>query len=189
MTSVELAIYYSQLPPVDPAKHSWLQGLRPSQAFLLCLCSGPWKLPRRKRVQQAAINTLGTRDLAELSSIDFNFPLGWQRKYYDIAIQDTLVNFDTDFAPGISAMEFRGVFGNDWDKIPKTIALFARDYLGLNCFPVDRHVKAWCETHGIRAKPSTVMALCSDAGIRPGDLSRAIFASKSENPTDIVFPS
>ena len=60
---------------------TWLDHLNASQAFLVCIGAGPWKVHRRNKIQGQAVEALGKKDLAEVDDAKiFNYPLDWQNQ-------------------------------------------------------------------------------------------------------------
>lgn len=105
MPTLRAAFESENIKPVRDAKTTWLRIHRPSVAFLLCVCSGPWKIGRRRSVQEAAIKILGKRDLTELTVYDMKdiAQVEWQFQmlasvFHYFHIQMPGMKFDTVFS-------------------------------------------------------------------------------------------
>lgn len=194
----ELDILASEIEGVKPVPDSqatWLSRHRPSVAFACCIGAGPWRLPRRQRVQQSFIDALGDYDISEaiaLRRLTKRVQLDWQRVWFERVnkvCRRNRVKFDSLFdAPfkierSLKFHNFEAVFGLDVEHSPKVVALFARDYLFLPCFPVDRHVRKWFEDRKLPSRPADIMGMFRGLGIsNPSGYSRAIFNAKAQNP-------
>ncbi len=191
----KLAQEIEDVRPVPDSQATWLSRHRPSVAFACCIGAGPWRLPRRQRVQQSFIDAIGEHDLSApttLRRLRRASQLDWQAKWFERVNQVCRkrdVEFDALFdAPfkidrSLKFHNFEAVFGLEVTRAPKVVALFARDYLFLPCFPVDRHVRAWFEERGLPQRPHEIMDLFRGLGIsNPSGYSRAIFNAKAQNP-------
>lgn len=70
MKTLREAFASKNIKPVLDSKTTWLRIHRPSVALMLCICSGPWRIERRRKVQENALRILGKRDLTDLSVYD-----------------------------------------------------------------------------------------------------------------------
>lgn len=174
----------------------WL-GKDPNLAFLICLGAGPWKVARRQKVQQDAINwfyakTAVMLDLCTISPdlIRDVYPLHWQNTHlYNLvnSLQREGISFATLCAIWVNnPFSWRGHVLQLFDfcgvspKGTKTLWLFVRDYLRLPAFPVDRWVRRELQKRQMPNDPWFLTNLCLEAGVDPNQLNRSLF--KGENP-------
>ena len=175
---------------------TWLSKHRPSVAFLLCIGSGPWVLQRRMQVQATALTALGISDLCDLRVHSKLFPLAWQKQLLRRA--KTMMHkafpgktFDEAFARSrrrrlANVEHLRAIASSN--KIPKVLWMFVRDFWKESCFPVDRHVRRWCQANNLPESSEELVDLfnsVSPAFKRRAPLrawARVIFAEKSSNP-------
>jgi len=185
--------------PITDSKTTWLTMHRPSVALLLCLCSGPWKLGRRQKVQENAIRILGKRDLVELRMGDIHemVPLEWQRNMLR-AITQYRVPIDTMFAkpksyPETMLFNLISIFmiykrqeqktlPNAFHRLPKVMKMFVRDFLMQDCVPVDRHVKCWLKEHNLPTRHDKLLSMFKSEGLHARYYARALFHDKAQNP-------
>ena len=196
--------------PVPDRKVKWLRMHRPSAAMLLCLCSGPWKLGRRQTVQANALKILGIKDLSQLTTRDIIMmsPLDWQVRYltaarntvkifgstfddmFDILKSDTKaqrqsqVDLVTEIHYRAHGYYFPGARGGSSFKkpLPKVLGMFVRDFLFVESFPIDRHVRKWLKDHKLPTKQDQLLKMFRDGKLQARGYARALFNAKSENP-------
>jgi len=179
----------------DENSWKWLPD-NPNRAFLICLGAGPWKRLRRVIVQAAAIEWYEER-WNDLSAIPRYgnwkpFPLDWQNLYLRnivMSLQEQKSSFrfkcvQWSFNTRIwneSLLQFFKMCGVGPEG-RKCLWLFARDFLCLPSFPIDRHVKkALAEVDLPTTDSWYIIELCHKAGMDPSALNRSLFLSKSEN--------
>lgn len=180
---------------------AWLAGVSASVALVRCLGSGPWKVQRRKTVQEQLLHALKRVDEAGVpyhtditfaDIEDFSCPLAWQRAYLEKAqryADSKKRQFDSLFnKPVMAASTLRQHFVECFgpvDSVPKVLAMFARDYLLFDdVFPVDRHVRRWLSRCGLPTTAAKAIPRLREHGIHnTSALSRAIFALHSVNPS------
>lgn len=184
----------TNVKPVSNRSVTWLSRHRPSVAFACCIGAGPWKIGRRRSVQQSFIDMLRDDDISSnraLRKLETASQLSWQFSWFKRAnniCRKHHVLFDDVFDASrldrrLALDNFEAVFGADANNVPKVVALFARDYLFIPCFPVDRHVRRWLDERGLPRRPRDVVQLFTNIGIgNPSGYSRAIFNSKAQNP-------
>jgi hypothetical protein len=63
----------------------------------------------------------------------------------------------------------------------KCLWLFARDYLQLPAFPIDRHVERFVKEVGLKRDEWYIIKLCRMAGLDPSKINRSLFLAKAEN--------
>jgi hypothetical protein len=170
----------------------WLTVHTPTAALLLCLGSGPWRLPRRQVVQAALlaeVKAAPTGDVIDIAASRFAFPLEWQRSFYEQArvfCRKRNSRFDDLFdrrQPKLVMIEnFESCFG-PVHKVPKVLGMFARDFIGVpDAFPIDRHVRSWLKDRKLPTKHEKIVPLLKQHGAVPAAVSRAIFGKHSTNP-------
>ena len=181
----------SSMTLIPDSEANWLLHHRPSVAIVQCVGSGPWRYPRRAAVQAHALAMLGSKDLnrvgiGELDPVTM-FPLDWQRQMLDDAgrtLRALCRRFDTLGRHDRCTREFLESLFN-YSPLPKVLCMYVRDYLHLEAFPIDRHVRDWLKANKLPVNEHKILELCASAGVCPRALNRGIFGSKSENP---VFP-
>ena len=163
---------------------TWLDHLNPSQAFLTCIGAGPWKIKRRTSIQKAAVLALGLRDLSEIKDVSiFNYPLNWQNQ----KVKD-LIKYLNYFSYNMN--DFATVLKNSLNPLDllysstntkgraKVLDLFARDYLKISSFPIDRHVKRILKENGFPINEKYMINLCKEADLNASYVAR-VFVSGS----------
>jgi len=179
--------------------HSWV-GSDPSKAFLICVASGPWKISRRKRVQEKAIEWLDNRDLIDTRYPRTQlFPFKWQNDMlfnlitslnhkYCIKFEDLCNRWKTNI---IGCCKYTGKpmwmrniedFFHMCGKGPsgtKVLWMFVRDLLQLPAFPIDRHVRRKLDEEGLPCDSWKMIKLCQEAKINPNELNRRLFYSRN----------
>lgn len=177
---------------LEPTYDSSWVGSNPSKAFLICLGAGPWKIERRKKVQERAIQWLDDRDLGSILPRQFQniYPLEWQNTMLlnminslnRLQIQfSTLCNIWTEKSKNswiTPIEEFFNLCGSNPNGT-KVLWLFVRDYMKLPAFPIDRHVRRKLKEFKLPCDPLYIIDLCQKVGIDPNKLNRALFAGKN----------
>ena len=162
-------------------KWNWLDHLNASQAYVVCLGAGPWKIRRRSIVQQRAVDILGSRDLSELSDDEtLNFPLGWQKQ----KLQTMIAHLKrskftmTVFAERLKQADFVAVTRlytvTKTKGRAKVLDLYARDYLKVSSFPIDRWVARRLKALELPQDEFAMILLCEKAGIDPRYFARML---------------
>jgi hypothetical protein len=173
-------------------ENTWLDGRSYSDAFVLCISSGPWKENRRFKIQSDAISFVAGRDLSEINSeIDF-FPLSWQNLFLNSIIHTLqLSNKTMDELCGFLKKEsFLSLYNRKLlyeacksPKGAKVLSLFARDSLKITTFTIDRHVKKYLIDHNLPTKENEMIKLCNENNVDPRLFSLAIAQSSGiKNP-------
>lgn len=185
----------AEIQPVESA--DWLTRHRPSVALLCCLGSGPWKLPRRQLIQERAIAALGPDDLSSQAAVIrvFEvFPLEWQQSILHavhVAVShepggfDGLVKScqDSKLPPSVFVGFFGAALDCSFDRLPKVVLMFLRDYFEAPVLPRDRHVNDWLRRHGLPQKNSVVDAMREVVGVaKVAAYARGVFCGVSKNP-------
>lgn len=202
MTS-EAKLLQKQIKDIVPQQNreaKWLLDHRPSIAFAICIGAGPWKIGRRSIIQKSFIDAIGKRDLRDPVALRKLIPacqLDWQNKWFE-QINHGLIHlsnkarrrilFDDLFWLGTSLTQdkldiFESLIGCSIYRAPKVVQLFARDYMFIQCFPVDRHVRRWLEERKLPNRSDKVVMLFKELGLNPSGYSRAIFNNKAANAT------
>lgn len=163
---------------------TWLDHLTPSQAFLVCMGAGPWKINRRNLIQNQAIEALDRRDLSEIDDVKiFKYPLDWQNQKVS-AVMDYLKRYKITmvwFTKWISGMPEPVRMLYDITKTKhraKVLDLFVRDYLKTPSFPIDRHVERILNENGFPVNEKYMIDLCKRAGLSASHVAR-VFVSGS----------
>lgn len=196
MNKLQRALLSLHREPMHDASVTWLSKHRPSVAFLLCIGSGPWVLQRRMQVQSKLLVALGNSDLCKLHAHSKLFPLAWQKQMLQrakVLMRKSFPGktFDEAFARSkrkrlANTEHLREIATSN--KIPKVLWMFVRDFWKEPCFPVDRHVRRWCQTNDLPESSEELVELFNTAS--PSFKQRAplqawarvIFAEKSSNP-------
>lgn len=194
---LESALRKLEHPPIPDSEVKWLRMHRPSVAFLLCICSGPWRIGRRTQVQKQALKALGSRDLCTLSLAKASavLPLAWQRDL--VSKMQVLMHqkyggryFDEVFTKAVrkrkaSLVDFQEISRNP-KHVPKVLYMFVRDFWFETSFPVDTHVRKWLVDNKLPTDSESIVrlykttALSHERDIR--EYARALFGAKSSNP-------
>jgi len=161
---------------------TWLDHLNASQAFLVCIGAGPWKINRRSLIQHGAIKALEDKDLSQVDNVKiFNYPLDWQvQKTADMI--DYLQRYKITmrwFANWVAGFPNPVKMLYDITKTrgrAKVLDLYARDYLKVTSFPIDRHVERILKENGFPINEQYMINLCKDAGLNVSHVARAFVA-------------
>lgn len=182
----------AEVVPVKDSNVDWLSRHRPSVAFACCIGAGPWKIGRRRNVQQSFLEALAGDDLSSpkaLNRLVQKCQLGWQIQWFvrvNRALKKHGVMFDSAFNPAPkNPATLNFAFSKcitSSPKMPKVIALFKRDFLFQPCFPIDRHVRAFLVDHQLPDDAVQIEQAFATLGLNPSGYSRAIFNSKTSNP-------
>lgn len=182
--------------------HTWV-GSNPNRAFLICVGSGPWKIDRRRIVQEKALDWLDNKDLRDIKYkylSDFNiYPLNWQN-YMLYSMVRSLKSKDITFLNQCSKWEKnRNNWNNNWKENineffdmcgttngTKVLWLFVRDYLQFPAFPIDRWIKKFLKKYNLPQDSWYMINICLEAGINPSHLNRSLFYGKNPNFSDII---
>lgn len=178
----------------------WMNTDNPSDALLICIAMGPWKQDRRFKIADKAIEWLyiTTRphevDLryADLVTVSTVFPLEWQRAYARSVIRRLVVE-DITFLNRYEEWRARVAEASCvWPRVleelfrmcdakpngSKVLWLFARDFLKVPAFPIDRWVARNLKKHGLPANPWYLTHACLQAGVDPNELARAFYTQR-----------
>lgn len=170
-----------------PAFHPGWMGKDPTVAFLVSIGSGPWKFQRRLNVQMTAIKWFrshGYRDLSDVKRLSDIFPLDWQNDHLSSLVsslrkkgitfkkQCNLWREDLWISSLAELFKMCGVP----DRGTKVLWLFARDFLEIPSFPVDRWVERRLASLGLPADSWYMTFACIRAGVNPNVLARTMFA-------------
>lgn len=155
---------------------TWLDGRSYSDAFILCISSGPWRENRRFKIQNDAISFIAGRDLSEINNeIDF-FPLAWQNNFTNSIIHYLQLSNHSMKDICIKIKKELIIKNNrqilySFCKCPKgskVLSLFCRDSLKIsNCFTIDRHVRKFLQQHDLPITENEMVDLCLENGVSP----------------------
>jgi len=194
MTHIDIIKSLSNLEPTYD--HTWV-GSEPNRAFLICVGAGPWKVNRRRKVQQKALDWLGDRDLRDTNCqhlVDFDvYPFDWQNwMIYNMTY--SLRSKNIKFSEQCSKWEKnRNSWNDKWKENikeffdmcgttkngTKVLWMFVRDYLQFPAFPIDRWIKRALEEHNLPQNSWYITEACIEAGVDPNRLNRALFSGKN----------
>ena len=171
---------------------NWM-GYEPSRAFLIALGAGPWKVDRRKAVQQKALEWFSHKyhDLVDIPDVHQRiFPLDWQNKFLENMVSSLKkANMSFKFKcqdwrrdvrwerAAVNLFNMCGI-GKQGTKV---LWMFIRDFLELPSFPIDRHIKRMLQEVNLPNDVWYIVALCQRIGTNPNDLNRKLFATKAIN--------
>lgn len=157
---------------------NWLDGRSYSDAFVICIGAGPWRISRRKQIQQLALDHLNYRDIINIHEPIAWYPLTWQNNFlsnlYDYLNQNKI--FMDDFCELV-------IKNNDLDLLynacgcpngAKVLSLFARDSLKINSFPIDRHVRKFLIENNLPSNEKEMIKLCLSVGLNPRKVATGI---------------
>lgn len=178
---------------LDPVANSgWISSMRPSQAVLCCIGSGPWRIERRTLIEKGALDILGKTDLTEKSiELEAYFPLAWQKYLVQdlvlYALSTKYHKFDNliqEQSQQSAVQDLEKALSKDMYSFPKVMCMFIRDYLELPIVPRDRHVNSKLQKYGIPLDTCLVTesfsrivgSACVNA------YARALFEENSSNP-------
>lgn len=147
-------------------------------------------------MQARALERLGSNDLTNLRVTSSLFPLTWQLTMTRQMIRyckargigfDELISRRGSRNRKESAQHVHaGILPahKDPTKTPrvKVIGMFVRDYLKLECFPVDRHVRRWLMDNNLPTREADVVELFREIKESSRAYARAVFTAKSKNP-------
>lgn len=173
MNIVQLYNTFGQIKEND-----WLDGRSYSDAFVLCISSGPWRSDRRFKIQSDAISFVAGRDLSEINSnIDF-FPLMWQNSFLNSIIHflqlrnQSMTEYCNEIIKAYDETKYLHVVrfalysACNCPKGSKVLSLFVRDRLKfLPCFTIDRHVKRYLKDHNLPQTEVEMVKLCEENNI------------------------
>jgi hypothetical protein len=158
---------------------TWLNGRSFSDAFVICIGAGPWRLERRKKIQQLALDKLAGRDILHIEDNINWYPLNWQNKFVNNLnnyLKKTGLSMDL-FCDIIQAENYNQLLYSacGCPNGSKVLSLFCRDGLKIsNCFPIDRHVKRFLKENDLPTKESAMIELCLHANIDSARFATAI---------------
>lgn len=174
-----------------PNNPNWLDNFNASQAFLICIGAGPWKIKRRTFIQTQAVSKLGKRDLLEVENEDFGFPLEWQKqkvnaminylKTYKITME-YFTKFIADMKdPAQLLYEVTKTKGR-----AKVLDLFVRDYIKASAFPIDRWVARKLEENNFPQHEHYMIELCNMAGLDASNVARLFVDSSQFSGNSVI---
>lgn len=185
-----LTNFYSQEIIKHPnPEFNWMNGRSYSEKFVICVGAGPWKFGRRKKIQGDVLAKLNGRDLSD-SKIHINdyeckwYPLTWQNlfaecmKYHLWAQKITMDEYCNKI---IETNDRHHVYHTASEsKYTKCLSLFCRDGLGIDAFPIDRHVKRKLEELNLPVNEDKLIKICRAVGLEPNKVATLFVRSASE---------
>lgn len=168
----------------DPQLFDWLPRDF-SQAFVVCVGAGPWKIDRRLKVQKEALAKLNGRSLEQLTSEEIEdwYPLEWQNQFVQKMVRHLHTTKRTmdEFCHSIRVAANRNplvglsLYYQSIGAQSKVLSLFARDALRIAAFPIDRHVERWLKKYKLPVDEIKLLKLCVKADINPRIAATAFF--------------
>lgn len=177
----------------------------PSAAFICCIGAGPWRYPRRRKIQHEALKQLDGRDLADLTGTELWFPLDWQNemlaalvssikrmgreRLYSIPSMVKFVDAMRKISPTNARRNFYSACGRPHGT--KVLSLYLRDFIGVECFPIDRHVKRVLIEQRLPLNELALLELCHEADVDPIPIARMMISGKLDggNPDWSKWPA
>lgn len=166
---------------------SWIGG-HAHTAFLVSLGVGSWKETRIFNVQKYALEWFYSYQVSDLRHIPSKreeiYPLSWQNKYLYNMIDSLKEEKDL-----FEALCLHWKISNNWKesledlfrrcgarkKGSKALWMFARDYLNIPSFPIDKITKITLEKYKLPVCPWEMVELCQEAEVSPNALNRKMF--------------
>jgi hypothetical protein len=182
---IQIKAVYSKLERnIDKVKDEnwkWLNHLTASQAFLVCIGAGPWKIGRRTLIQNQAVAGLENNDLSQIKNVAcFKYPLDWQNQKVNDLIAylnrySLTMNQYVYYLKSIGPCAAQHLYKSTKTKgRAKVLDLFIRDYLKAAAFPIDRWVKRSLNAYGLPLHENFLLELCGFAGINPRYMARLL---------------
>lgn len=180
-----------ELPPAD-YDSSWM-GDEPNKAFIVSLGAGPWQFKRRQNVQVAALTWYLKQKVQDLSLIKSKantvYPLAWENKFLSsmiASLKEEGISFTKKCkewkkskswtSVEESLLELFDMCGTS-NKGPKVLWMFARDFLGLPAFPIDRHVHRNLVHYNLPVDSWEITRISFEAKLDCNDLNRRFFTA------------
>lgn len=168
----------------------WLDGLSYSQAFVVSIGAGPWKIKRREKIQGEALKWLDNRDLFDVKETVNCFPLDWQNKMTQNLISSLQKSYQWHMEKFCSTLRlqdhnyarktFYNACGSNGTKV---LSLFCRDALKIDSFPIDRHVRRILQENNLPIKEEKMISICKASGLDPRKVATALAKINVENPS------
>lgn len=170
----------------------WLDGLNYSQALMVCVGAGPWKINRRLKVQTDALIYLGKKDIIDLFNCDV-FPFKWQNdiikklstNIYDggySSVNQLFITLDKLYIHYGDTRKFLYSFCGKRNGV-KVLSLFCRDKLKIDSFPIDRHVKRVLQQYHLPTNEDDIINLCRATNLDPRKVATGIIQNAGvQNP-------
>lgn len=165
--------------------NTWL-GKNPSLAYLIAVGAGPWKIARRKLIQDKAIDWYLNQkipDLGYAQKCDI-YPLSWQNNFiyrmtrYCQNKPSLFSNLCLSWKQASYQDALKELFVAAGCKNPegsKVLWLFARDFLEIPAFPIDRHIKKFLISNNLPISSWEMVKICIDNAVSPNDFNRKLF--------------
>jgi len=167
---------------------AWM-GKNPNYAFLISLGAGPWKEKRRYNVQKHALDWYKNKNVSDIRNLKFLnnekvFPFDWQNNFL-INMTNSVKDNNDLFESLCLEWKIRSDWKNSLEELffrcgtskkgSKVLWMFARDFLELPSFPIDRWVRRTLEENNLPVCPYEIIDLCQQANIDPNLLNRKLF--------------
>jgi len=171
----------------DSYDTTWI-GSNAHIAFLVALGEGPWDDKKRHSVQKKAIEWFLDKNVSDFRNLELEYeevyPLEWQNNFlfnmlYSLHEQGDL----------FEALCFHWKISNGWKnsledlfercgatkKDAKSLWIFARDYLKLPSFPINKEIRKTLKLNELPDCPFKIIDLCQRANIDPNVLNRKMY--------------
>lgn len=165
----------------------WM-GYSPNLAILISIGAGPWQEPRRVQVQRAAIDWYIKQKVDDLLYANPPtlpvYPIFWQQRCLAHIISFLKLHDQqfSNFCDGIKRHNDIQLLFKAFGCPPsgyKVIWMFARDFLEIPAFPIDRHVKRVLLANNLPIDSRKMVELCLEANVSPNVLNRKFFSGKN----------
>jgi hypothetical protein len=167
---------------------SWL-GTNPSKAFLISIGAGPWLEQRRFIIQKKAVDWYNSQKISDLyyAKMEKVYPLSWQNQF-NISLITHLRNNNLLFSDMCKKWK-----SENWENVvnelfevcgtkkcgSKVLWMFARDFLEIPAFPIDRWVRRTLVEFRLPTDSFEMTRLCLKENVNPNVLNRSIFPGKN----------
>jgi len=167
--------------------------------FVCCIGAGPWTLKRRYDVQEAAMNWYRSNEpmefIGERQLQVSCYPLQWQNSMLERMCRYLYDGGWTmeSFGYALIGLAEKEMWSDALHVLhhaanngrrTKVVSLYARDFLKIPAFPIDRHVKRVLVANGLPTKEDVLISECLDYGLDPCRVARSLFYASvsSGNP-------
>ena len=160
--------------------------------LITCICYGPWREQRQKRVWQRAgprfERDLGgdIRNITEDNVRDLGFPFGWQREWL-VSLSNYLRKCRMSFGELVRTLPEDGIEARNEllealgvKEGTKVLSVFVRDCLKRDVFPIDTRVHSLLSALVLPQDERALVRLCRKANVSPRVLNRMLYSHQGE---------
>ena len=159
-------------------------------AFVTCIGAGPWTLKRRWDVQETAMKWYQSNEpmefIGERQLQVSCYPLQWQNNMLERMCRYLYDGGWTmeSFGHALIGLAEKEMWSDSLRVLhhaanngrrTKVVSLYARDFLKIPAFPIDRHVKRILVANGLPTKEDVLVSECLDYGLDPCRVARSFF--------------